>query len=649
MNNTAKAAIFTAVVLLASITVLAMPASADEAVTTTTKMTAEEFMANASEGKLAMDKDVELTDALTISTELELDLKGHKLVNGYDAHTITVSKGGKLTVKDSVGGGIVDNVNHGKGALYVDAGAEAVLNGGTFERSAEAGKAPSGDGASGNNSWYTIANRGTITINDGTTVLNGDAKTTGRFSSMIGNGYPSAGDNKDGHNVVLTINGGKFVGGLYNIKNDDYGVLTINGGTFQSSSGLTNILNWNDLTINGGTFVSEKSTVNAWDTPATYNKGTISITGGSFDCPYEIVYLGMEKDSTYTLDIAIDGIKEGKTVVSAVEGVALSGIVSVNKNAVVLTGIIAGEKFALSVGSIDIEGAYTSVSDGSIVVKGDAKISGTIDGSVTVRVESGSITVPEGKTLTGEVQMGDGKSSVDLAGITAGKGGFTITPTTIGGSASASAEGSSITVAGSVTVDSALALTSVELSVPEGSTLSVTDKGNVSGGTIENAGTISVAGTVQTTITNTSTAKVTATAAAKVSDVEGEGSFVQDKPTVEKVETQYYALNRSVKIPVKVSEGATLKVSGVSWATYKDGFITGTPGKVGTYTIIATPEINGNAGDSISFKVIVEQADDPVEPVEPAGPEKDTSGATFKIFLIVIVVILLVAFIVSRL
>ncbi len=649
MNNTTKAVIFSAVVLLASITVLAMPASADEAVTTTTKMTAEEFMAGASEGKLAMDKDVELKDALTISTELELDLKGHKLVNGCDAHTITVSKGGKLTVKDSVGGGIVDNVNHGKGALYVDAGAEAVLNGGTFERSAEAGKAPSGEGADGNNSWYTIANRGTITINDGTTVLNGDAKTTGRFSSMIGNGYPSASDNEDGYDVVLTINGGKFVGGLYNVKNDDYGVLTINGGTFVASSGLCNILNWNDLTVKGGQFSSEVGIINAWDTSATYNRGIINISSGTFDCPDRIVYLGMQESSTYALDIAIDGIEEGKMVVSAVKGVAVSGNVSVNKNAVVLTGIIAGEKFALSVGSIDIEGAYTSVSDGSIVVKGDAKISGTIDGSVTVRVESGSITVPEGKTLTGEVQMGDGKSSVDLAGITAGKGGFTITPTTIGGTASASAEGSSITVAGSVTVDSDLALTSVELSVPEGSTLTVSEKGNVSGGTIENAGSISVAGTVQTTITNTSTAKVTATAAAKVSDVKGDGSFVQDKPTVEKVETQYYELNRSVKIPVKVSEGATLKVSGVSWATYKDGFITGTPGIAGEYTIIATPEINGNAGDSISFKVIVEQADDPVEPVEPAEPEKDNSGATFKIFLIVIVVILLVAFIVSRL
>lgn len=644
MNDTMRAGILAvAVVLFASFAMLAVPASDAEG-TEPTQMTADEFLKGLSDGKLVMDKDVELTSALNIATEMELDLAGHKLVNGTAAQTtdgtvfdtIKVSNGGKLTVTDSVGGGIVDNVSHAKAALHVDAGAEAILNGGTFERSLEAGY----DGKnSGGNSWYTIANRGTVTINNGVTVLNGDAKTTGLYSSMIGNGYPSAGDNTDGHDVVLTINGGTFTGGKWNLKNDDYGIATVNGGTFQASSGLCNVLTWNDLTVNGGTFKSDDCAIVARDAAVEYNDGLVTMTGGVFDCPNELICFE-DAVGVYTVDIALSGIKEGKTILTTFDGPTLSGKVSINGNAVDLKDIKAGEGFALSVGSIDISGAYTSTADGSITVNGDCKLSGTIDGNVTVKVASGSITVPEGKTLTGTIQMG-GSNKVELS-VTAGAGGLTVTPSTIGGTATGAG---TIDITGKVTVKGALTLGEVELSVPVGSELSVPKDATVSGGEVVNAGTVIVDGAVESKIANTG--KVSAAVDAKVSDVEG-GDFEQAKPVIQRTTFDAeVAVGEVVRIAIKVTEGADVELTGAEWASYKDGFITGTPTKEGQCKIFATPSIGKNVGETVVFTVNVTEATEPINPVEPDdGKETETGGNGFMIIAIIlfaIVILILVA------
>ncbi len=81
--------------------------------------------------------------------DIYLDLNGRKLTNA-SGHTITVEKGGKLNISDSVGTGVVDNTSHGKGAI-VNSG-EVTLNGGTFKRSAEKGTYSPYD--NGGNSWY---------------------------------------------------------------------------------------------------------------------------------------------------------------------------------------------------------------------------------------------------------------------------------------------------------------------------------------------------------------------------------------------------------------------------------------------------------------------------------------------------------------
>ena len=152
--------------------------------------------------------------------DIYLDLNGHKLTNA-SGHTITVENGGELNISDSVGTGVVDNTSHGKGAI-VNSG-KVTLNGGTFKRSAEKGTySPYGNGG---NSWYTIANYGTMEINPGVTVEN-----AGGYSSMIRNGGDVTAD------CNLTIRGGNFVGGVNTVKNDSFGVLTINGGNFSNTA-----------------------------------------------------------------------------------------------------------------------------------------------------------------------------------------------------------------------------------------------------------------------------------------------------------------------------------------------------------------------------------------------------------------------------
>ena len=215
-------------------------------------------------------KDV--TEDITIPTGVTamLDLSGKTLTNKAGKHTITVENGGKLNISDSVGTGVVDNTSHGKAAIYNKG--EVTLNGGTFERSAEKGTySPYSDGG---NSWYTIANYGTMEINTGVTVEN-----AGGYSSMIRNGGDVTAD------CNLTIEGGNFAGGVNTVKNDSFGVLTINGGNFSNTAQYV-IMNWNKAEITAGTFQTLDTASAVLFTSAyggdANTVGKLTISGGEF-------------------------------------------------------------------------------------------------------------------------------------------------------------------------------------------------------------------------------------------------------------------------------------------------------------------------------------------------------------------------------
>ena len=223
-----------------------------------------------------------VTENVTIpaAKTITLDLNGMTLTN-VDDHTIL--NNGNLTI---MGTGRVDNISHAKGALYNKG--TVVINGGTFDRSRENGM---NKGESGQNSWYTIKNVGTMTINDGATVQTaGNNAALGKFSSLVSNGYFNDNDyntNKGLDQPILTIDGGTFRGGLNTIKNDDRARLTINGGTFSNYYQAV-VQNHNIAEITGGTFTAA-SDANT-ETYGIYNcgcgagidLGTLTVSGGTF-------------------------------------------------------------------------------------------------------------------------------------------------------------------------------------------------------------------------------------------------------------------------------------------------------------------------------------------------------------------------------
>ena len=241
-------------------------------------------------------KDVTEDITIPIGVTAMLDLSGKRLTNKAGKHTITVENGGKLNISDSVGTGVVDNTSHGKAAIYNKG--EVTLNGGTFERSAENGTySPYSDGG---NSWYTIANYGTMEINTGVTVEN-----AGGYSSMIRNGGDVTAD------CNLTIEGGNFAGGVNTVKNDSFGVLTINGGNFSNTAQYV-IMNWNKAEITAGTFQT-LDTASAVLFTSAYGAddntvGKLTISGGEF------------KHASDTQEMIVDHYDESNSGAAAVTG-----------------------------------------------------------------------------------------------------------------------------------------------------------------------------------------------------------------------------------------------------------------------------------------------------------------------------------------
>ena len=242
------------------------------------------------DGVITLTSDVMLEDTYTISqnTKVTINLAGFKITNAKGKHTIV--NNGNLTIIDTSAekNGTVDNISHARAALFNNPTGTVTLNGGIFDRSQENGNSPDN---SGNNSFYTIRNYGTMTINSGTTVCQ-----KGHFSSMVTNGWYNV-SNPSGQSEptdtsgtpTLTINGGTFTGGLNTIKNDDKGVLIINDGNFSNVTQSV-VQNHNITTIAGGTFTTtpgkgstaETYVIDNHGISAPNNYGTLTISGGTF-------------------------------------------------------------------------------------------------------------------------------------------------------------------------------------------------------------------------------------------------------------------------------------------------------------------------------------------------------------------------------
>lgn len=228
--------------------------------------TLSEAVEAAGGGTIELLADVAEDVVIPKDTTLTLNLNGHKLTN-VKSHTIV--NNGDLTI---TGAGTVDNVTHGKAAVYNEVGATATLADATFTRSKENGISSTDNGG---NSYYTIVNHGTMTMENVTVTQDG------AFSSMVENGWYVGNNNKDKVPSVMTIVSGTFSGGLNTIKNDDYGELTILGGTFENVAQAA-ILNWNKTTIEDGIFNSDKTVILNGKIDDKMDVGELTINGGTF-------------------------------------------------------------------------------------------------------------------------------------------------------------------------------------------------------------------------------------------------------------------------------------------------------------------------------------------------------------------------------
>lgn len=221
--------------------------------------------------KLAADTTKDVT--IPANTTVTLDLAGHKIVNSATAqdkevaeasrkHTIT--NNGTLTILDSVGGGVVDNVSHGRAALY-NAGTIVEIKGGKFTRSVD--NSTDATSAKGN-SWYVIYNAEGANI---TKISSGEFLALGHFSSLFCNS-----------GTINEISGGTFTqDGFIAFKNQGT-VNKISGGTFSSESESC-IQNWGTIgEISDGTITAGRIGIWNFSSDTYKSAGTISrITGGN--------------------------------------------------------------------------------------------------------------------------------------------------------------------------------------------------------------------------------------------------------------------------------------------------------------------------------------------------------------------------------
>ena len=361
-----------------------------------TQITAETTVLNS--GSYIVNGEVTLTGgALTVNPGAMVTLElaaGSKLTNKAGSHTII--NNGTLTI---TGTGTVDNVSHGCAALYNAPGATATLNGGTFDRSHEAGAST---GNNGGNSYYTIKNFGTITVNPGVTVQqDGTANggTTGKYSSLFANGWydintagQSGKEPAHSSDAVLVINGGTFKGGLNTVKNDDAGKLTINDGTFTNIAQHA-VFNVNEATIKGGNYTM------SGDDSVLYNrkydnandKGQMTIENGVFKA----------KDGVPAIKIADENSKPSVT------GGTFSSDVSdyaAENTPVAFTfneGTSNNRTYYVGAGTIQNVANNLSAGQQLWIVKGNVTLMG-VPAGVTVYPEYGTVVYVNGKDISNE-------------------------------------------------------------------------------------------------------------------------------------------------------------------------------------------------------------------------------------------------------
>lgn len=212
----------------------------------TTEMTATELFATVKEGVITLDKDITLTETVTISDDTikELNLNGHNIVGASTVDPMFKIKGGSLKVTGE--GTITGTID-----IFALYGNEVV-----GESPIKAELNIGADVKVISNTSNCIYIRG----NGAKADVYGYLETKGDFSVIQGNGTKT--DKKDAGNTIINIYDGatvintyKYNGSLVNpaIYHPQSGILTVYGGTVKGVTGIE--MRAGDLVVKGGTIV----------------------------------------------------------------------------------------------------------------------------------------------------------------------------------------------------------------------------------------------------------------------------------------------------------------------------------------------------------------------------------------------------------
>ena len=421
-----------------------------------------EAVAAAKDGEtITLVKAVELTSTLSITADkkITLDLNGCKISADMNGPHM-ICNAGNLTITDS-----------------------------SAAKTGEIAKV--GDAS---NYGYVIENHGTMLL-DSCKIT-----STSSVSSAIENGWYTPAQNTSGTNCTMTIQNAEVTsvnaaGGLYTVKNDDYGVMVINGGIFTNGTeGAGAVLNWNNLTIHNGTFTGTsavrtlKSGTNDYESGRTYiYDGTfngkidtlagygenidVNISGGSFSQPVKEEYCAdgfIPKDNgngTYGVKTGTYAAKIGDTKYESLE-VAVSNVTA-DETITLLQDVPAESvitvartiSFKVDINKSDGSGVYAFAADTNII-KGN-------NTTLTTAVESNVYTYSFVYTAP---SSGSGSSGYYVS--TPSKtehGTVTVSPRYAD-------KGDTVTV--TVKPDSGYVLGSLTVTDSKGNELTLTDKGN---------------------------------------------------------------------------------------------------------------------------------------------------------------------------
>ena len=409
---------------------------------------------------ITLVKAVELTSTLSITADkkITLDLNGCKISADMNGPHM-ICNAGNLTITDS-----------------------------SAAKTGEIAKV--GDAS---NYGYVIENHGTMLL-DSCKIT-----STSSVSSAIENGWYTPAQNTSGTNCTMTIQNAEVTsvnaaGGLYTVKNDDYGVMVINGGIFTNGTeGAGAVLNWNNLTIHNGTFTGTsavrtlKSGTNDYETGKTYiYDGTfngkidtlagygenidVNISGGSFSQPVKEEYCAdgfIPKDNgngTYGVKTGTYAAKIGDTKYESLE-VAVSNVTA-DETITLLQDVPAESvitvartiSFKVDTNKSDGSGVYAFAADTNIIKGNNTTLTTAVESNVYTY--SFVYTAPSSSGSSGYYVSTPSKTE---------HGTVTVSPRYAD-------KGDTVTV--TVKPDSGYVLGSLTVTDSKGNELTLTDKGN---------------------------------------------------------------------------------------------------------------------------------------------------------------------------